>query len=38
MGKYTPPEVTFRDVLAALPPLKLPLALVVAIRPAKGVA
>lgn len=36
MGKYTPPEVTFRDVLAALPPLKLPLALVVAIRPAQG--
>lgn len=36
MGKYTSPPVTFRDVLAALPPLKLPLALVVTVRPAKG--
>jgi hypothetical protein len=36
MGKYTPPAVTFRDVLAALPPLRLPLALVVTVRPARG--
>ena len=36
MGKYTPPAVTFQDVLAALPALPMPLALIVVMRPTKG--
>jgi hypothetical protein len=35
MGKYTPPPVTFEDVLAALPTVPLPLAFLVVVRPVK---
>lgn len=31
MGKYTPPPVTMRDVLEALPPVKSPLSFTVAV-------
>lgn len=36
MSKYSPPAVTLRDVLAALPPLPLPLGWRVAFLPLQG--
>lgn len=36
MSKYTPPAVTFHDVLGALPALPMPLACIVVMRPTKG--
>ncbi len=36
MGKYTPPAVTWADVLGALPALPMPLAMLVSLRPTKG--
>lgn len=36
MGKYTPPEVTMADVVAALPPIVPPLSLAVAVRPMRS--
>lgn len=36
MGKYTPPVVSFEDVLAALPALPMPLALRVLVVPTKN--
>jgi hypothetical protein len=36
MGKYTPPPVTFRDVLVALPRLRAPLSWTIYTREAPG--
>lgn len=36
MGKYTPPPVTFLDIVQALPALPMPLALRAVVRPTKN--
>lgn len=36
MSKYTPPPVTFHDLLQAMPALPMPLGMRIAIQPTKG--